>query len=350
MKKILAIFLVVFLFCFGMESQAFLPSSSATYNGIDVSEWQGQINFEGVKNSGIEVVYIRASEGYGYKDPDALRNYEGAKQNGLKVGFYHYLTAMNEEEALVQAEFFVSVVKGLQVDCRLAMDFEYFGDLSVDEINSISRAFLSEVKRLSGKETVIYSDAYNAKFTFSEELAQDYPIWVADYDVSEPGDGNWNSWVGFQYTDAGDIGGISGNVDRDYFTDGIFLEDSSSVPTDTVKDPENTSSYIIVQSEDTLSQIASQYNTSYQYLAKINDISNPNLIYVGQKIEVPNLKTSDINDTSHKLYIVKWGDTLSALSVKFGVTIDSIVNLNNIANPNLIYVGEILRIPTINTI
>jgi len=351
MKKVLTIFLVFFLFCFSFEVQAFPASSTVRYDGIDVSEWQGEIDFAEVYESGIEVVYIRASEGNGYKDPYYLRNYEGAKDNGIKVGFYHYLTARTEAEALEEAEFFISVIKGLQVDCRLAMDFESFGELSRQEINDISKAFLDEVKRLSGKETVIYSDAYNARFTFNEELAEEYPIWVADYDVTEPRDGNWSTWVGFQYTDSGRIDGIDGNVDRDYFTDGILLEDNSSVPTDTTPEPIENTREIIVKRGDTLSQIAAEYNTSYQYLARINNIPNPNLIYVGQRIEVPNnLETTDINDTSHKLYIVQRGDTLTAISQEFDVSIESIVELNDIANPNLIYAGEILRIPTINSL
>lgn len=350
MKRILAMFFV-FLFCFSFEVQAFPSSSGTRYDGIDVSEWQGEIDFAEVYESGIEIVYIRASEGDGYKDPYYLRNYEGAKDNGIKVGFYHYLTARTEAEALEQAEFFVSLIKGLQVDCRLAMDFESFGNLSKQEINNISTVFLDEVKRLSGKEAVIYSDAYNARFTFNEELAEEYPIWVADYDVTEPGNGNWSTWVGFQYTDRGRIDGIEGNVDRDYFTSGILLSNNSRIPTNTTPEPEKNTREVIVQRGDTLSQIAAEYNTSYQYLAKINNIANPNLIYVGQRIEVPNnLETIDINDTSHKLYIVQRGDTLTAISQEFDVSIQSIVKLNNIANPNLIYAGEILRIPVINSL
>lgn len=350
MKKVMLLFLIIFLFFCNFTVQAFPPSSSPVYDGIDVSQWQGSIDFSAVKSSGIEIAYIRASEGYGYKDPYYLDNYEGAKANGIKVGFYHYLTATNEKEALEQAEFFVSVIKGLQVDCKLAMDFEYFGNLSISEINKISETFLSEVVRLSGKEVVIYSDAYNARFTFNKSLAQSYPIWVADYDVNSPGDGNWNTWVGFQYSDQGNINGINGYVDRDYFTKGIFLADSTKIPTNTTPKPYSNVKYIIVQRGNTLSQIAAEYNTSYEYLAKINNIPNPNLIYVGQQLEVPILKTSNINDTSHKLYIIKWGDTLTSISEKFDVSIQIIITLNNISNPNLIYAGSTLRIPTINSL
>lgn len=349
MRKVLLLFFITFILFLGFEVQAFPASSSPIYNGIDVSEWQGNIDFSKVKNSGIEVVYIRASEGYDYKDPYYLDNYKGAKSNDLKVGFYHYLTATNEEEALIQANFFVSVIKGLQVDCKLAMDFEYFDGLSVTEINEIAEIFLKEVSRLSGKETVIYSDAYNAKYTFSNTLAQIYPIWVADYDVTSPGNGNWNTWVGFQYSDRGIINGINSFVDKDYFTNDILLSNSTEIPTNTSTETPNNISYIIVQSGNTLSQIAARYNTSYEYLAKINNIQNPNLIYIGEKLEVPILENNYINDTSHKLYIIKFGNTLSQIANKFDVSIQSIITLNNISNPNLIFAGSTLRIPTINT-
>ena len=339
----LFIFVLFPSFCF-----AFPASSSTLYDGIDVSEWQGSIDFSLVKEAGIDVVYIRSSEGNNYIDPYFRDNYENAKGNALKVGFYHYLTARSTSEAQAQAEFFVSVIKGTSPDCRLAMDFESFGDLSISEINEISEVFLSEVERLSGKDVVIYSDAFNAGNTFSTELSSQYPIWVADYFVSEPANGNWDTWVGFQYTDRGRISGISGNVDRDFFTDGILLDDTSAISTKTTPDVSQNTTCITVTRGETLSQIALMYNTSYQYLAKVNNIPNPNLIFVGQKICVPSLENNDINETSHKLYIVQRGDTLTYISRLFDVSIQSIVELNDIRNPNLIFTGEVLKITTIN--
>lgn len=351
MKK--SFFITVLLLLVVMLSSvpvfAFPPSNNRLYDGIDVSEWQGRINYAEVAASGIEVVYIRASEGTGYIDPYFRENYEQAKANGLKTGFYHYVTARTTEEARQEANFFVSNIKGTEPDCKLAMDFEVFGNLSKEEINEISEVFLETVEELSGKECVIYSDAYNARETFSEELAEKYAIWVADYFVEEPANnGKWSFWVGFQYSDRGRINGISGNVDRDYFTNGILLNDTSKIPENTTEDTEQKFEYITVKRGDTLSQIARQYNTSYQYLARINDIQNPNLIYVGETLKVPVFDNNTINDTSHRLYIVKRGDTLTKIAQEYDTTIEDIVELNDIANPNLIYVGEVLRITTIN--
>lgn len=174
---------------------AFGPSNPTLYEGIDVSGWQGNINFEEVKNSGIEIVYMKASEGSSFVDPYFDQNYTNAKANGLKVGFYHYLTARSVEEAVEEARFFVATISGKIPDCKLAMDFESFGNLSISEINQIGIAFVKTIENLSNKEVVIYSDTSNATSVFEGELTN-YSLWVAQYEVEEPTtNGNWNTWV-----------------------------------------------------------------------------------------------------------------------------------------------------------
>lgn len=93
-KKIVLLYLIIIFSIFVyIPSFAFSPSSNNIYEGIDVSRWQGNINFSLVNNSGISVVYIKSSEGRTYIDPYFEKNYSEAKANGLKVGFYHYVTA-----------------------------------------------------------------------------------------------------------------------------------------------------------------------------------------------------------------------------------------------------------------
>lgn len=226
-------------------------------HGIDVSDWQGYIDYAQVKNAGIEVVYIKASQGNSIVDAYFRTNYENAKANGLKVGLYHFLTARSVEEAQQQAEYFSSVISGTSPDCKLAMDFEVFGNLSVQEINAISLAFLQKVQALTGKEVIIYSDASNASNTFGPNLANAYPLWVAEYGVNEPNTGNWKQYEGFQFSETGTISGISGYTDLDTFTEAIFLG-----ATETVATPENTKNQIstyTVAPGNTLSQIAQNY-------------------------------------------------------------------------------------------
>ena len=333
-----------------VPSFAFSPSSSNIYDGIDVSAWQGDIDFEQVKNSGIDVVYIKASEGNSFVDPYFEQNYANCKSAGLSVGFYHYVTATNVEEAIRQASFFVSTISGKSPDCKLAMDFEYFGNLSVDSINQIALAFMQKVHELSGKEVIVYSDEYNANNTFYG--LSDYPLWVAQYDVSEPTvSNNWNTWVGWQYTDQGEVAGISGYVDRDKFTKEVFLDDKSVVPdiSDGGGSSESTGyKTIIIPYGATLSELAIEYNTTVARLVELNNIADPNLIYAGNTLVVPVSGSSSGDTQNTTTYVVQYGDTLSQIALNYGTTVTAIADANNIRNVNRIYVGQVLHIPTHN--
>lgn len=326
------------------NTYALPPSSNVIYQGIDVSQWQGTINFAEVKESGIQVVYIKASEGRGYVDPYFRRNYEMAKQNNLNIGFYHYLTARSEAEAVQQAEHFANVIAGTTPECKLAMDFESFGNLSNEQINNLSFIFLRKVQELTQREMVIYSNTYDARNIFSYELAEQYPLWVAEYGVEFPRDnGKWSSWIGFQYTDEGRINGINGYVDRNRFTEQIFETNASvQVPekegNDTGENAGDTFVYI-VKKGDTLGEIAKKYGTTVEEIVALNNIQNPNLIFAGTNIIV-NVQNSTNNYKINYIYRVKWGDTLSGIARRFGTTVNYLAKLNNIQNPNLIYVGQ----------
>ena len=293
MNKKLILLVCLFMTCILVSSfgkvLAFPASSDTIYTGIDVSEWQGNINFAEVKASGIDIVYIKSSEGTRYIDPYFRTNYESAVKNNLNIGFYHFLTARNVEEATAQARFFTSVVNNLDSDCRLAMDFEVFDGLSNQEINDISFSFLTEVERLTGKEVVIYSDAFNARNTFSRELASNFSIWVAEYGTSEPENGNWTSWIGFQYTNKGRIAGISTYVDRDFFTPDIFLSDSTTITVPDSSAPSVNTAFVVVRRGNTLSQISRLYGVSVDSIAELNDIRNPNLIFTGEVLRIPTI-------------------------------------------------------------
>ena len=94
------------------------------YKGIDVSVWQGDIDFSKVKEHGIEAVYIRAGEGDNITDKYFESNYQKARSAGLKYGFYHYVTARSTVQAKEQANFFANLIHTKPQDMRAAMDFE----------------------------------------------------------------------------------------------------------------------------------------------------------------------------------------------------------------------------------
>ena len=364
MKKVILKFnslfillLVIFTTLMIPKSEAIEQASGRAYQGIDVSNYQGNIDYAKVKEAGIEIVYIKATEGQTITDAYLNQNYQKAKTNGLLVGFYHFVRARTNAQAVLEAEHFVNAISGMAPDCRLAMDFEIFGNLITNQVNDISFTFLRKVQELTGKNMVVYSNTNSARTVFSQELANSYPLWVAEYGVSRPqNNGKWNTWIGYQYTDRGVINGINGYVDRDIFTEQILLSDNT--PIDTGENNGNSGNIgengnglenirYTVKRGDTLSEIANEYGVTVSEIAGINGINNPNLIYIGQVLTIPAQKTSNTNNSGNigsRRYVVKRGDTLSEIALRYRTTVNQIASQNRIANPNLIYVGQILTI------
>lgn len=327
MYGVIIAFICMYIMCGAVY--ALEPVSGILYDGIDVSVYQGDIDFNAARDAGVEMVYIRACEGYEYIDPNFEENYEKAVNAGLKVGFYHYMTAENEDEAIEQARYFADIISDKSYELRPAMDYEEFGNLSYKEINETAIIYMEELERLSGVMPVIYSDTYNATDIWYEELSR-YPLWVAEYDVISPRDnGKWNRWSGWQYTDRGHVDGIDDNVDLNKLTSDL-LKDVGSKP---------ESGYIEyeVKYGDTLWSIAERYGVTVEELAELNDIENVNVIYAGQILRISVVENAVI-------YTVKSGDTLWNIGKRYGVSVEDLVRWNGVENPNFIYVGEKIRI------
>ena len=194
-------------------------------DGIDVSEWNGEIRFREVRDAGIQLVYIKATQGTDYVDREFERNYTEAARERLKVGFYHYVSARTIQEAQEEAQFFAENIRRKHKDARPAMDFESFGDLSEEAIRDISSAFLVTLERELKIRPALYSDASNASRIFADNRFTRYPLWIAEYGVSRPDMENpWSRWSGWQYSDAGRVSGIASRVDLDYFRREILLD------------------------------------------------------------------------------------------------------------------------------
>lgn len=326
-----------------VPARAIPPSGGRQYRGIDISEFQGEIDFEEVRRSGIEAVYIRAGAGE-YTDEYFAENYERARAAGLKIGFYHYVTARSVDEGRRQARFFASLAAGREPDMRLAMDFEYFGSLSVSQINAISEAYLDELTALTKREAVIYSDLSNARNIFSRALAEKYPLWAAQYGADEPSaNGKWREWVGFQYTDEGRVGGIYGNVDRNIFTEGIFLSDSGRIDGEkrTSVRARTRTLTVYVRAGDTLWAIAREYGTTVEAIVRENRIVDPNRIFAGERLRI----TLPARGSGEEIYTVRRGDTPISIAGKFGVTLSALEDRNGLERGETIYAGDKLSIP-----
>jgi putative chitinase len=104
--------------------------------------------------------------------------------------------------------------------------------------------------------------------------------------------------------------------------------------------PSSGTVYYTVQYGDTLASIARRFNTTVSAIAQANGIANPNLIYAGQVLVIPPYTPTQI-----ATYYVQPGDTLASIAARFGTTVSAIVSYNHIPNPNLIYAGQLLYIP-----
>lgn len=171
------------------------------------------------------------------------------------------------------------------------MDFERFFSLNRDEVINISVAFIEELEKVTGKEVIIYTDLSNARDRFNTEKLTKYPIWLAYYGNYKELKNirlDWNNWTGVQYEDNGRISGIKGNVDKDIFTEDIFLNDNTKITKEkTGKKVSNTREINYkVKKGDSLYKIAKKYNTTINEIVDINKISNRDLIYTGENLKI----------------------------------------------------------------
>ena len=184
--------------------------------GIDVSKWQGNVNFQKVKDSGISFVIIRA--GYGnltsQKDKCFEENYRKAKAAGFDVGAYWYSYAMSVEEAREEAKACLSVIKGKQFEYPVYFDLEEQKQFAKGRefCDSIVNAFCSELEK-NGYFVGLYISRSPLERFISESTAKKYALWVAEYNSKCRYKGDYGMW---QYSSKGKVNGISGNCDMNY--------------------------------------------------------------------------------------------------------------------------------------
>lgn len=192
--------------------------SSNNVQGIDVSHWQGTINWSKVKASGKQYVFIKATEGSSYQDKQFITNVKGAKAAGLLVGAYHFVNATTAAAARQEATNFVTRLNEAggvsSFDLPPVMDYENNpGNLSKSGINAVALAFLQEVERQGGRKPIVYTGNAFAQ-NFDVTLGA-YDLWIARYSNTRIPDHSaaWQEWDFWQYTDSGQVDGISGGVD-----------------------------------------------------------------------------------------------------------------------------------------
>ena len=193
--------------------------------GIDVSQHQGDIDWQKVKADGIQFVILRVGgRGWGeagtlYIDDRAQEYYTGAKAAGLQVGVYFFSQAITPEEAREEARFALAQMEGWELDLPVAFDWEYVSEeartanMNQDTLTQCVLAFCDEIEK-SGKETMLYTNPHHAGVGLDLEALDGMNVWIALYSEEMSYPYYITAW---QYTCTGKVDGIEGDVDINLF-------------------------------------------------------------------------------------------------------------------------------------
>ena len=205
-----------------------MPDGSAIQNvlarGIDVSRWQGEINWSQVAADDVSFVML-GTRSKGVVDPYFHRNIQQASAAGVKVGVYIYSLAVTVEMAEAEADFVLDLIHDYPVSYPVAFDMEDStqGNLSKEELAAIANAFCKKISD-SGYYPIIYANENWLKNKLDMSL-MDYPVWVARYSARP----SYQNPVMWQATSTGSVKGINGNVDIDF----QFKDFSGQIPANT---------------------------------------------------------------------------------------------------------------------
>lgn len=212
---------------FSYGEDGYLTCSAGDYErGIDVSSFQGEIDWQAVADSGVTFAIIRCggrgySQGALYEDSRAQENYLGAKAAGLKVGTYFFSQAISTAEAVEEAEYVLELTEGWELDMPVVYDWEYIdstartADVGKQTLTDCMLAFCDRISQ-EGLRSMIYFNPNHSRDLFHIEQITRYPFWLAMYSDWMTYPYKIDMW---QYTCEGTVPGIEGNVDINlYFT------------------------------------------------------------------------------------------------------------------------------------
>ncbi len=305
--------------------------------GIDVSKHQGKIDWEKVRSDGITFAILRAGYGKFASQKDSLfeTNDVACRRLKLPTGAYWYSYAVSESDAKAEAQACLQVLQGRSYDLAVWYDVEDAIQWKLDAktVTAMAEIFCQTLQN-AGYTVGIYSYKSFLENRLSEEIRRRYPVWVAHTGVTQTDYAMpYQLW---QFSHTGRVQGISGDVDLNY------LYETASLPTlepVEVQKP-NTDDVYVVQKGDTLTEIAGKLGTTVQALVQAKAIQDPDKIYVGQQLQWTKTGSTSSNT---KVYVVQKGDTLTKIAGKLGTTVQALVQANAIQDPDKIYVGQQLQ-------
>lgn len=190
--------------------------SSTNIKMIDVSKWQGDVDWSKVKAAGISAAYAKSSEGVTFTDPTFAQNVKNAKAAGIPIGAYHFARPENND-ATAEAKHFVSLLKQYPTDLMPVLDLESptnSDSLTGNDLATWARTFIDYVQHATGRKVMLYTGNWYVN-QYGITGLSDVPLWVANYaNISAPPNcGGWTRWTAWQYTENGSVAGVSGKCD-----------------------------------------------------------------------------------------------------------------------------------------
>lgn len=326
------------------------------YFGVDISEFQDPpaINYSTLANQ-IDFAIIRAG-GRGrdsrkfYKDSAFEDHYENLLKRGIPMGAYFYSTAVTVAEAVEEANELLRIVKGKRFEYPLVLDIEdpKQANLTSKQKADIVMAFGGAIER-AGYYFMVYSFKNWLDYAIDKEPLKKFDHWVADWREGVDRDSHAGIW---QFSSKGRLQGYSGDLDLNYayqnypaIIKGAKLNQLDKVvakpaepakPVETKPAPVVVPEFVEVRKGQTLGEIAAKFNTTWQKLAELNNLADPNVIYPGQRIY--------LKAQQPLFHRVVRGDTLWDIAQKYKTSVSTIVRMNKIRNPNVISIGDRFRV------
>ena len=326
--------------------------------GIDIYNGSGQVDFVAAKAAGMQFCIARC--GYGQDlasqdDAQFLRSYEQCRAFGIPFGCYFYSYALTAAGAESEKGHLKRLLAGKNLELPVFVDMEDAdgykarnGGIPNRQTNTdIARELCDFILALGYRAGYYCNKDWAENHLYPDQLTK-YLFWYARPGAAEPDKPCylWQDQIG---STGGHFPGVLGDEAGKCDTDVLLAELPAKEPKPSEEQtvpvtPPSLGTYT-VQIGDTLSGIASRFGTTYQVLAALNGIPNPDLIRVGQVLQLTGIApATPASAASESTYTVRAGDTLSGIAAKFGTSYQAVAALNGIANPNIIHPGQVLKV------
>ena len=342
--------------------------------GIDVSEFQGSIDWAKVKNDGVEFAILKLGNIYdidaNYKDSKFDTNYKNARANGIKVGAYIYNYCNTLDNLKKGLDWAFEKLAGKELDLPFYLDMED-KTIAVETVDSLTKQcneFAKLVKE-KGYRAGVYANVNWLKNELNpSKFDKNLSVWVAQYYKECQYEGKYDIW---QYTSSGKVSGVSGNCDMNYLYNEDIMEETSTTVEDKKSIDELANEVVDGKWGNGTDRKTNLEKAGYDYEAvqnRVNEIikekdNKKSVTEVAKdvingkygngeerkkKLEAEGYDYDEVQSKVNQLlganvtktYTVKSGDTLSEIAKKYNTTVQKLVKDNNIKNANLIYAGQ----------